>query len=327
MKKTTLPQGMHDKLFKRAQVMYTIERLISDLLMSQGFNRIETPTLEHFEVFTDEVNSDHYNFFDKKGELLSLRPDITSQIGRVIASTRLQTPITFSYSGKVFHYNEEMRGLSNEHTQAGIEIIGFPAQKALYRALETAKDALETAGVKNYQFEFSHARILQIIFEELQLSEQDQSLLDDLIRNKNITGLNEFTQAHSSEFDGLLRELPFLFGDSQAVLSRARQLVENEAVLSALSSLESLFQSIAGDFLRITVDLAQLPKVPYYTGIMFKVFGDKVPDAFVSGGRYDKLFERFGAKTLTAVGWAIDIDSVYQAIRDDFTFGGTSHDQ
>ena len=50
MKKTTLPVGMHDKLFKRVRVTYKIERDISDFLMSQGFNRIETPTLEHFEV-------------------------------------------------------------------------------------------------------------------------------------------------------------------------------------------------------------------------------------------------------------------------------------
>ncbi|MGZ7236599.1 ATP phosphoribosyltransferase regulatory subunit, partial [Streptococcus pyogenes] len=47
MKKTSLPVGMHDKLFKRARVTYQIERDISDLLMDQGFNRIETPTLEH----------------------------------------------------------------------------------------------------------------------------------------------------------------------------------------------------------------------------------------------------------------------------------------
>ena len=91
MKKTTLPVGMHDKLFKRARVTYTIERDISDFLMSQGFHRIETPTLEHFEVFNDSVTSNHYHFFDKSGELLTLRPDITSQIGRIIASTHVET--------------------------------------------------------------------------------------------------------------------------------------------------------------------------------------------------------------------------------------------
>ena len=55
MNKITLPIGMHDKLFKRARVTYEIERDISDFLMAQGFNRIDTPTLEHFEVFSDHV--------------------------------------------------------------------------------------------------------------------------------------------------------------------------------------------------------------------------------------------------------------------------------
>lgn len=110
MNKRTLPQGLHDKLFKRAKATYEIERTVSDLLMERGFHRIETPTLEHFEVFSDQVNRDNYHLFDKEGQLLSLRPDITSQIARVIASTRVHTPIKFSYSGKVFQSQELMRG-------------------------------------------------------------------------------------------------------------------------------------------------------------------------------------------------------------------------
>ena len=72
MKKTTLALGMHDKLFKRARTMYQIEHRICDLLMTKGFLRIETPTLEHFEVFSDLVDNGNYNFFDKNGDLVSL---------------------------------------------------------------------------------------------------------------------------------------------------------------------------------------------------------------------------------------------------------------
>ena len=68
MNKITLPIGMHDKLFKRARVTYEIERDISDFLMAQGFNRIDTPTLEHFEVFSDHVEPHHYHLFDKNGK-------------------------------------------------------------------------------------------------------------------------------------------------------------------------------------------------------------------------------------------------------------------
>ncbi len=322
MKKTTLPTGMHDKLFKRARMTYQIERSISDLLMDQGFNRIETPTLEHFEVFSDQVQRTHYNLFDQQGELLTLRPDVTSQIGRVIASTQVETPIKFSYSGKVFTYNEELRGLENEHTQAGVEIIGFPVDQALPEAILSAKAALDVARVPAYRFEFSHAGVLQTIFEQLQLDEQKQDDLYQAIKDKNITQLTMFTQSHPSAFSDFIRELPYLFGDSQAVLKRARDLVQDQQVLSALSDLELLLLKLEKDLGPTNVDLGQIPTMPYYTGVMFKVFGEAVPDAFVSGGRYDKLFERFGASELTAVGWAIDIDLVYQAVHAHMEHGG-----
>lgn len=321
MKKTTLPVGMHDKLFKRAATMYRLERDISDLLIERQFRRIETPTLEHTEVFGDELKNTHYHLFDKSGDLLSLRPDITSQIGRVIASTQVETPIKFSYSGKVFHYNEELRGLLNEHTQAGVEIVGYPADKALKEAVLSAKSALDVAGVKVYQFEFSHAAILQTIYDELDLDDISQHQLEGAIIDKNITALHTFTEKHPSEFDTFIEALPFLFGESHDVLAKARQLVKHKLILRALDDLEALLGDIYRFLPQTTVDLAQVPSLPYYTGMMFKVFGENVPDAFVSGGRYDKLFERFGASELTAVGWAVDLDSIYQAIHNSLEGG------
>lgn len=320
MKKNTLPLGMHDKLFKRAKVMYQIERKISDLLIEHGFYRIETPTLEHYQVFSDTVTTEHYHLFDRTGELLALRPDITSQIGRVIASTRVETPIKFSYSGKVFNYHEEMRGLTNEHTQAGVEIVGYPQKQALLEAIRMAKLSLEASHVLAYQFEFSHASILQTIFDGLQLTESELQTLKESIKEKNITKLNMFTQTHPSQFDALLKELPYLFGNSQTVLARAKSLTQNQQILDALDEIETYLESLGQDLVSPSLDLAQIPNMPYYTGLMFKVFGEKVPDHFVSGGVYDKLFERFGATELTAVGWAIDIDSVYQAIKDQIVF-------
>lgn len=320
MKKTSLPIGMHDKLFKRAKVMYELERDISDLLMEEGFSRIETPTLEYMEVFGDDISTEHYHLFDKQGNLLSLRPDITSQIGRLIASTRVNVPVKFSYSGKVFKYNEELRGLSNEHTQAGIEIVGYDANEAILDALLSAKKALEIAGLRDYQFEFSHAHLLQTIFACLDIPDRARKELSLLIQDKNITGLNSFTQKYPSEFDQLICQMPYLFGASQSVLERARSLTANGKILASLDQLEDLLSLLSDRISEVNLDLAQIPAMPYYTGVMFKVFGDNVPDAFVSGGRYDKLFERFGAKKLTAVGWMIDIDSIYQAIHHDISF-------
>ena len=85
----------------------------------------------------------------------------------------------------------------------------------------------------------------------------------------------------------------------------------------ALDDIEQVLQSLSGLLEQTTMDLGQVAAMPYYTGLTFKVFGDRVPDAFLSGGRYDQLFKRFGAAELTAIGWSLDIDSVYQAIHDD----------
>ena len=81
MKKTTLALGMHDKLFKRARTMYQIEHRICDLLMTKGFLRIETPTLEHFEVFSDFVDNGNYNFFDIPDGILTRSPAVLQTMG------------------------------------------------------------------------------------------------------------------------------------------------------------------------------------------------------------------------------------------------------
>lgn len=322
MKKLTLPTGMHDKLFKWARVTYEMERDISDLLLDKGFHRIETPTLEHFEVFDDQIQPQHYHLFDKTGELLALRPDRTSQVGRIIASTQVQTPIKFSYSGKVFQYNEELRGLENESTQAGVEIVGFPAAEAVLEAIVTAKDALDLLNLPSYQFEFSHAAILQTVFDRLELTATEEGELRDLIQSKSITALNEFVAQYPSDFDNFISHLPVLFGDSSAVLAEARSLVQDKALLQAFDEMEQVLAELRDILPTTTVDLGQVFSMPYYTGLTFKVFGDKVPDAFASGGRYDRLFERFGFEKLTAIGWAIDIDSIYQAVHDQIDYQG-----
>ena len=106
----------------------------------------------------------------------------------------------------------------NEHTQAGVEIVGFPAKEAVFEAIQSAKEALDRADIPSYQFEFSHAAILQTIFETLALPQAVEETLAQAIKDKNITQLNEFTQKYPSEFDEFLKNLPYLFGESHQVL-------------------------------------------------------------------------------------------------------------
>ncbi|NLH36412.1 MAG: ATP phosphoribosyltransferase regulatory subunit, partial [Lactococcus chungangensis] len=258
----------------------------------------------------------NYHLFDKHGDLLVIRPDVTQSIARVVATTKVTLPIKFSYSGKVFRNHDELKGLQNERMQAGIEIIGFDAAVAITEALDLAKSSLHLAGVKDYRIELSHAGILHTIFAAFDTAQAER--LASRIKHKSITGLTEFVKQNPSEFDAFLRQLPRLFGPADKVLAEAKKLVTNPEILAGLAEIENL----SHDFALSTVDLGMLAKKDYYTGVMFRVFSDKVPYAFLSGGRYDKLFERFDAGAVSAVGWALDVDAVYEEIRQDIVFDG-----
>lgn len=316
MKNKRLAPGMHDKLFKRAHSVYQIETRVSNFLIASGFNRIDTPMIEYAGVFEDELDNHNYHLFDKHGDLLVVRPDVTQSIARVVATTKVSLPVKFSYSGKVLRNHDEFKGLQNERTQAGIEIIGFDARLAINEALDLAKTSLWQAGVKAYRIELSHAGILQTIFATFDTAQIER--LSSLIQNKSITGLTEFVKRYPSEFDDFLINLPRLFGAADKVLLDAKKWVKNPKILADLAEIEQL----SHDFDYATVDLGMLAKKDYYTGVMFRVFSDKVPYAFLSGGRYDKLFERFDAGAMSAVGWALDIDAVYEEVRSELTFAG-----
>lgn len=142
--------------------------------------------------------------------------------------------------------------------------------------------------------------------------------LSTYIKNKSITGLTEFVKHNPSEFDEFLVSLHHLFGPAQAVLNQAKTLVKNDKIRAGLSEIELL----SDHFPDTTIDLGMLAKRNYYTGVMFRVFSDQVPYAFLSGGRYDKLFERFDAREMSAVGWALDVDAIYEEVRRDIVFDG-----
>lgn len=84
-----LPTGTRDKLFREAQAAYKIEQQVNHYFEKRGFKRIETPVIEFEDVFSSEHQADAklYRFFDEKGRLTVLRPDMTLPIGRVVSTT------------------------------------------------------------------------------------------------------------------------------------------------------------------------------------------------------------------------------------------------
>jgi ATP phosphoribosyltransferase regulatory subunit len=310
----SLPSGTKDKLFKEANGAYEVEKEIHTLLKKRGYQRIETPVIEFADVFHSKNHNekDYYRFFDQKGRLLVLRPDMTLPIGRVIATAGLNLPLKLSYSGKIFRFNDEMLGEKNEVTQAGIELIGYASLKAEIECITCAVDVLEALKIPNFHFELGHAKIFRLIIAKLQLNEAERAELQLYFSNKSLTDLRRFTKQHPSELDAFIRAIPTLFGEVDQVTAAARSLLPKDSeLLPVIEELEILARMIQQQrSLSLTVDLGLIVLMDYYTGVLFSGYADLVPETFLQGGRYDQLTEQFGYQNVPAVGWGINLDTL-----------------
>jgi len=311
-----LPSGTQDKLFRRAEGVYQLEHQISDVLKIRGFQRIETPMIEFAELFDTQSAETLYRFFDNQGRLLVLRPDMTLPVGRVVSTTKVELPLKLHYSGKVFRYHDEMKGLQNEFTQIGIEIIGFSSIKSEYEAILSAYTILDELDVPEFFIEMGHAKLLDSILEELDLPEIEQEQFIESLKNRNISELHQVVKKYPSEIGPFILELPTLFGDVAEVIYQAKNLLpENHAILMYLEELLFLSELFSSDVQkRLRIDLGMVRSMDYYTGIMFFGYGKGIPDSFLSGGRYDNLLQHFGLENEHSVGWAMNLEAIFDLL-------------
>lgn len=311
-----LPSGTQDKLFRRAEGVYQLEHQISDMLKERGFQRIETPTIEFAELFYDKPEASLYRFFDNQGRLLVLRPDMTLPVGRVVSTTQVKLPLKLSYSGKVFRYHDEMKGLQNEMTQIGIEIMGFSSLKSEYEAIFSAYTVLNELEMPNFFIEIGHAKIIETVMSELPLDDVGKNQLEKALIDRNISELKELVENYPSDIGGFVTELPTLFGDIVSVITRAKELLPKNhdmiIYLDELLILSELFDRNVQK--RLKIDLGMVRSMDYYSGVMFAGYGEGIPDSFLNGGRYDDLLERFGVENAYSVGWAMNLEGIFDLL-------------
>ena len=123
------PEGVRDILGREYAIKYTLQQDIHEVLMKYGYHDIQPPTFEYFDVFGKEIGTipskDLYKFFDKDGNTLALRPDITPSVARCVAKyfSEEELPLRFCYMGNTFINNSGYQGKLKEFTQIGCELI------------------------------------------------------------------------------------------------------------------------------------------------------------------------------------------------------------
>lgn len=316
------PDGVRDIHVMETHKKNTLQRKIMAVFHRYGFKDVQTPTFEYIDVFNNDcatVDIKHmYKFFDRDGQILVLRPDITPSIARLIGTgySHDKNPKRFCYLGNTFRNSESYQLKLHEFTQAGVEFVGTDYEEADAEMVALMIDALLSTGLTEFQVDLGQAGFFKGLVEEAGLSAEYEEELRMLIDEKNYIAVGELLanlNLDESQRQVLL-DLPKLFGGVE-VLSRAKEITHNEKALAAIERLEKVY-AILKDYQvenYVSFDLGMVSQINYYTGIVFRGYTRGTGVSIVDGGRYDTLIQEFGDPS-PAVGFAIIIDEVMNAI-------------
>ena len=316
------PEGVRDIYGDEYARKLQLENFIMGKVRSFGYEDIQTPTFEFFDVFSKEVGTtpsrELYKFSDKDGNTLVLRPDFTPSMARCAAKYFMDedVPIRFCYSGNTFANNSNLQGRLKEATQMGAELIGEGSVEADGEMAAMVIEALLSTGLKDFQLSIGNVEYFKGICMEAGLDEETELELREFISGKNYFGAEDLLREKRvpGEYREALLQVTDLFGTYEA-LEQAKLLVHNERSLNAVKRLEALYQVLCcyGAEKYVSFDLGMLSKYNYYTGVIFKAYTYGVGDAIVKGGRYDTLLGRFG-KEAPAIGFMVVIDDLMAAL-------------
>ena len=318
------PEGVRDIYSDECERKHILEDKLHQILKSYGFHPIQTPTFEFFDIFGKEIGTtpskDLYKFFDREGNTLVLRPDITPSIARCASKYFMEDeiPIRFCYTGNTFINNSSYQGLLKETTQSGAELIGDGSVGADAEMIALTIQLLLGAGLKEFQISVGHVDFLKGLFEAADLGEETEMQIRELLLNRNFYGVEDMI-IHC----GLNEDLNYLFGLLKDVMLTREKIIEAKEraadypkIYSSLERLEQL-----EDLLRaygveqyVSYEMAMVSRLNYYTGVIFSGYTFGSGEAVVKGGRYDHLLQSFG-KSAPAIGFAIVIDQLMSALQ------------
>ena len=323
-KKYITPEGTRDLVLGECKIKKNLQIKIENILDKWGYNEVVTPTIEFYETFNSGFQNlreeEVYKFFDNKGRILVLRPDMTIPIARVVATKfkDVPAPIRFRYSADVFRVNQSLGGKKNEYTDCGVELIGVKDASSDLEILVTALDVLKILEESEIKLEIGNINFFNSAVKNLNLKEEERLKLAQLIDKKSLKELEDFLSQLkvTEEYKEFFTKLPWLFGGRE-VLEKAREYSFNDELKDSIDYLEKLASTLDelgyGDF--ISFDLGMVQRLNYYTGITFRGYVEGVGAIALSGGRYDNLIALFG-EDRPAVGFSINLDSLLDIMKD-----------
>ncbi|MDE1871552.1 MAG: histidine--tRNA ligase [Candidatus Micrarchaeota archaeon] len=314
------PRGVRDLLPNEALFRNELLRKVENVFRLFGFLTIDTPSFESLKVLKakDAIGADTKLIYEMKDEQLGLRYDNTMSLARYIAMHQeLPMPFKRYYIGKSWRREEPQRLRYREITQADADIIGGNRAMADAEVIAAAGAVLDSIGIK-YEICINDRQLMDRVIEKFgvgkdkvigvmrALDKFEKIGEDGVVKALNELGIESAAVDQIMEFVG--QE-----GTNEDRMSYVEKLVGEDATKDLKTTLELLKgYGIRGE---PSVDFSTVRGLDYYTGIVFEYRKMEMRDASLGGGgRYDNLIGIFSTKPMTAVGVALGIDRILEAL-------------
>ncbi|HEY2375427.1 MAG TPA: histidine--tRNA ligase [Gemmatimonadaceae bacterium] len=294
-----------------------IARIWREVARRYAFVEYDGPPLEALELYTkksgDEIVGQLYNFTDKGGREVALRPEMTPTLARMVAAkaNALRKPVRWFSLPQLFRYERQQKGRLREHFQLNVDIIGEKDVTADAELLAVAIDVMRECGLSpdDVRARVSDRRLLRALLERLGVGEERLGdvfgVIDKIERQprevsaEKLAALKMTPESRDALFhlmDGVtLDALRAAYGDTPAVAERIAELERYYAYLQDLG---------VADWVQL--DLSIVRGLAYYTGIVFELFDARGEfRAICGGGRYDNLLKSLGGTDLPALGFGM----------------------
>lgn len=323
MLRSEIPRGTRVLLPVMAAKKRRLEELLLAVFFRWGFQEVVLPTFEYMDVLTlglgEAFKERMFKLEERQtGRMLSLRPDVTTQIAKLSATLLAgqPRPLRFCYVANVFRHNESQTRNLQELYQTGVELIGLDSPEADAEMIAIAVECMQEVGLHDFRLAVSQLEFCRSILVETGLRDEEREDIQAALQKKDTSTLETLvTQYDLSRHDrDMLLTIPSLFGKTE-VLQRAAQLSQSPAAQAALENLAQVYDILKAYGLedRVLIDLSDIRGLHYYTGITFEGFTSNLGYRVCSGGRYDHLLGCYGPSD-PATGFAVDLEALIEAI-------------
>ena len=298
--------GTRDILAPDAARWRQFQEVFASVVQDAGYQLIIPPMFEDLGVFlrlgeaTEVVTKEMYDFEDKGGRRVALRPEQTASVCRAFVEHRPTTPWKVWYSGPNFRYEKPQQGRYRQFDQVGIEVLGVDDPLLDAEVIALAATFYTRLGLKDVQLAIN-------------------SLGDDGDREKYSTALHEYFSANlaqlSDESQITLTKNPLRVLDSkrredQALINAAPKIRD---ILSAdaANHFDSVLRALDALGVKYATDDRLVRGLDYYRRTTFEFVSTALKAAHTAiggGGRYDGLVEQLGGPATPGIGFALGLD-------------------